>query len=530
MANTYAQTRLDYARQAASIAKAERLVLDYIPNELRKYIRFEPNPATKQIRLVTSVPMVFDTGHRKYRLADAGENSQITLVSPKAFETYYKTPTEAVRFEGTEPYRTGVGNAFTSVFTPVSQRQFPSIDAYGSDSRSPTGGILEKVKDIALDAERAIGKAIPTALTFMKKPSRMGVLKKAALSGAAGAGTEGLHSAAASLRGEDYNGSEAGQAAIQGLTNAASGGLGGFVTRSQPEYQDPPKNSLKDIEAEAKRSLNLPNDYVMTAADVKAIQAALESADEGSVMTKSGWVQKPYRDFTAKHPDEKVNFKQMPIPRSGRLGRALKADRSEGSYTLEDWNKNLGDVLDKEQLKSIYASDALKTAVPTLNNAYFDRNSQTGRLWFGVPKSRQAGAESGIPQRQLLLYPDDPKLRDNSYVVRQHRYSKFSDDPSERVVGLIDDALAYMDDPELDKEYKAAKQKAAERRKASPSAANSKAPVISVRKYQQMSKPGATHPKVEGTGAWRNIAVGLGQLGLQAVPHLFNWSDYNREK
>lgn len=479
--------------QSARISSIEQMVEQFIPVELREYIRFEPNEQG-QLRIVASEPFAFDTATRQYRLAQPGEKAAFPVLSPSAFESYYKTPTEAIRFEGREPFRTAFGNFATSAIFPTAQRQWESIDSYGSNPDNPTGSIGNKVLDYGGDATQAIGRAAPILLRYSKR----GPVAKALMGAAMSGGGRAAHSALSEGRDESYNGADAIGIGINAAGGAATGLAGALVHGETPEVREPPKNSNADVANEIRRSIGLQKDYPISTSDITNVVKALRSKDNGRLWTAKRWIQEPYLSFTKQHGNEPVEFDKMPIPRSQKLGRPLSRSGRDGGYTLDDWAPTLKTVLGDDLFNSLYGSGAIQDAIPTLNRAYIDPHSELGRAWFGVsPRSRSATAHAAedVP---FLLYPDDNEKKSNSLVARKHRYSTFSDDPVERVVGYLDQQLAHLKDPSLDAQYRKRLEAAAERRAAAkPTAGNSNAPLISIPKWESMQKEGKVIKKAK---------------------------------
>ena len=513
--------------QSARISKIEQLVEQFIPVELREYIRFEPNEQG-QLRIVASEPLAFDTATGQYRLAQPGEDAAFPVLSPSAFETYYKTPTEAIRFEGREPFRTAFGNFATSAVFPTAQRQWESIDSYGSNPDNPTGSIGNVALDYGGDVTQAIGRVAPIALRYSKR----GALAKGLMGAAMSGGGRAAHSALSEGRDESYNGADAIGIGINAAGGAATGLAGALVHGETPEVREPPKNSLKDVANEMRRSLGLQKNYPIATQDASAVVEALRSKDGGRLWTAKRWVQEPYLSFTEMHGNEPVEFDKIQIPRSQKRGRPLSRSGKDGGYTLDDWAPSLKTVLGDDLFNSLYGSGAIQEAIPTLNRAYTDPHSELGRAWFGVsPKSKSVTAHDAedVP---FLLYPDENEKKSNSLVARKHRYSTFSDDPVERVVGYLDQQLAHLEDPSLDAQYRKRLEKAAERRAAAkPTAGNSNSPLISIPKWESMQKEGKVIKKAKPASSKlaKGISAALQGVFTLAQP-ILDWYRLNKSE
>lgn len=511
--------------QSARISAVERKVETLIPPELREYIRFEPD-GQGRIRIVASEPFAFDAATGQYRLAQPGEKVAFPVLAPSAFKTYYKTPTEAIRFEDREPFRTAFGNFGTSALAPTAQRQFESIDPYGSNPDNPTGSIGNKVLDIGGDATQAIGRVAPIALRYSKR----GALAKGLLGAGMSGGGRAVHSALSDIRDESYNGADAMGIGINAAGGALTGLAGALVHDEVPEVREKPKNSIKDIGNEMRKSLGLQADYPIAESDAVAVRDALQSKDNGRMWTAKRWIQEPYLSFTREHGNEPVKFDRMPIPRINGTGRARARSGKDGGYSLDEWSPVLKQVLGDDLFNDLYGSEAIQEAIPTLNRAYIDPHSELGRTWFGVsPKSKSAAAHKA-EEVPFLLYPDDSHKKSNSLVARKHRYSTFSDDPTERVVGYIDQQLAHLEDPKLDAEYKNRLSQSAERRAAAkPTAGNSNALLITGPKWDSMQKEGKVIKKAKpASGKAAKIGSAVLQAAFTLAQPVLDWFRLNK--
>lgn len=519
------RARLDADRaQAARIANIEQIVEQTIPADLREYIRFEPNEQGK-IRIVASEPFVFDATTSQYRLAQPGEKPAFPVVTPSAFKSYYKTPTEAIRFEAREPFRSAFGNFATSAFAPTAQRQIESIDSYGSNPDNPTGSIPNMALDIGGDAVQGVGRLAPIATRWMKR----GPIAKGLLGAAMSGGSRAAHSALSEGRDESYNGADAVGIAINAAGGAATGLSGALVHGETPEVREAPKNTLKDVSDQMRKTLGLQADYPIATSDAVAVRDALRSKDNGRLWTAKRWIQEPYLSFTKEHGNEPVKFDQLQIPRSAKLGRPLARSGADGGYTLDDWATVLKPLLGDDLFNSLYGSGAMQAAIPKLNQAYIGPHSELGRTWFGVsPKSKSATAHEA-EEVPFLLYPEENNKKANSLVARKHRYSTFSDDPIERVVGYIDQNLAHLEDPALDAQYQARLKQAADRRAAAkPTAGNSNGLLITIPKWESMNKEGKVIAKAKpASGKAARVASGALQGIFTLAQPLLDWYRLN---
>lgn len=453
--------------------------------DVMKHVRWVFDPKRGTFKAITNAPLTKDaSGKLRVIAGQDGPIQQFGSYEPSVFINSYTTPTEAVRFSGAEePGRTAVGNALSSHFAPVSQRQLKSVDAYGADPNSGVSG----AGDVIQDATRDIGRYVAPFLVRHAIPnssrSKIGRAltagKKGILAGGIAGLASGLHTGISGWRDEDYNAQDLGDALSQGAITAAAVGAGDLI--------DPFQTKKSKVADAMRNSMGMSLNTKIPSRDVRLLIDAMERGGE-QIPTKAEYWQRPYLDFTKKFGEQSGHIERLPAIISETKGRPLSRLGTDGIYTERDiMNHYKTRGFTDEQILQMKKSGRISRMTKFINEHYFNPEDQIINDLFGTSKHASLETRKAA-QTPIKLYPKDKAAAQNSFVTRAHNWSVLDDDPITRELGETLREQYHLDSPVLDLDYRKALAEANERRETmGKTARRSKAQILTPGGYEKVT-------------------------------------------
>lgn len=371
----------------------------------------------------------------------------------------YKTPVEALRFIGAEPDRSWSGQAVTSAFAPVAQRQIKSIDQYGANSPN-----ISKFADVATDVVRDVGR---TALPAVAALSRRNPLAKVGMAAAANAAGNLGPSATSVIRDEDYHAYDVPTAARDAAFTA------GFTLAG-----DRLNKAFNPIEKEIRASLKLGPKEEIGADYVKAVKDRLKGRVEDALISKNDWIEWPYKKFTEKHSEAEGRIRRPAEPMT--KGKIVKRD-GKHKFTDEeglDWYaRNAGIKPGTPEYIALQQQNIGRRASTFLDKAWNDPGSDYGVTFFSTGDVRKT---------PRTLYSKDPAKRGASLVAKFHEIPLSGDNLDDNFAAELLRNQSELLDPKLNDEYQRALAVSRERRRKARSKGNTA--VVSSNTWDRMNK------------------------------------------
>lgn len=371
----------------------------------------------------------------------------------------YKTPAEALRFIGAEPDRSWSGQAVTSAFAPVAQRQIESIDQYGANSPN-----ISTFADVATDVVRdAARTALPMAVSF----SRRNPLAKAGMAAAANLAGNLGPSATSVMRDEDYNAYDVPTAARDAAFTAGLTLAGDRLNKT-----------FNPIEKEIRASLKLGPKEEIGADYVKAVKDRLKGKVEDALISKNDWIEWPYRKFTEKYSEAEGRIRRPAEPMT--KGKIVKRD-GKHKFTDEeglDWYaRNAGIKPGTPEYIALKQQNIGRRASTFLDKAWNDPGSDYGVTFFPTGDVRKT---------PRTLYSKDPAKRGASLVAKFHEIPLSGDNLDDNFAAELLRDQSELLDPKLNEKYQQALAVSRERRRKARSKGNTA--VVSPKTWDSMNK------------------------------------------